>query len=92
MKQVVLISLILLIGLVFGMSIAPLSAQVQSAEPAQHGCYVGEGSNAACAGKWIVFAGNTGNLDESAWVLRIDRETGEIWFKNGRRLQKLEQE
>ncbi len=91
MKQVVLVGLILVIGLVFGMSISPLNAQVPSGDSRQPSCYVGEGSSAACAGKWIVFAGNSGNLDESAWILRIDSETGEIWFKNGRRLQRLEE-
>lgn len=91
MKQAVLIGVVLLIGLVFGLSISSLDAQAQSDEPRQGDCYVGEGSNAACVGKWVVFAGNSGNLDESAWVLRIDSETGEIWFKNGRRLQQLEE-
>ena len=90
MKQLVMIGLVLSLGLIFGISISPLLAQTQTADSKHISCYVGEGSNAACSGKWIFFAGNSGNLDESAWVVRIDSETGEVWYKNGKRFQHLE--
>jgi len=90
MKQIILISLVLLLGIISGTSISPLLAQSQTVVSEQMNCYVGEGSNAACSGKWIIFAGNTASLDESAWVVRVNSETGEIWYKNGKRLQLLE--
>lgn len=92
MKQLVIISLVLFLGIIAGISISPLLAQTQTqtVSSEQISCYVGEGSNAACGGKWIFFAGNTGNLDEGAWVVRVNSETGEIWYKNGKRLQQLE--
>ncbi|MDH3692471.1 MAG: hypothetical protein OEU36_23820 [Gammaproteobacteria bacterium] len=86
MKQLVLISLVLLLGIISGTSISPLLAQSQAVDSQKMTCFVGEGSNAACSGKWIFFAGNTANLDESAWVVRVNSETGEIWYKNGRKL------
>lgn len=90
MKQLVLIGLVLLLGTISGALISPLLAQSQDAASPRPACFVGENSNAACGGKWIFFAGNTSNLDESAWVVRIDSETGEIWYKNGKRLQLLQ--
>jgi len=90
MKQFVMFGFILLLGIIFGVSISPLLAQTQSVDTEQMSCYVGEGSNAACSGKWIIFAGNSGNLDEGAWVVRVNSDTGEIWYKNGKRLQQLE--
>ena len=90
MKQAITIGLVLLLGILFGVSISPLSAQTQSASAEQPTCYVGEGSGAACSGKWIVFAGNAGNLDEGAWIVRVNGETGEVWYKNGRRFQAVE--
>ena len=89
--KLTIIGLVLLLGVILGASVPPLFAQAQS--PATDGtrCFVGQGSGAACAGKWIYFAGNTGNLDESAWLVRINSETDEIWFKNGRRMQRLEE-
>jgi hypothetical protein len=92
MKQSILIGLVLILGIIFGTSISPLLAQSQTANSQQMTCFVGESSNAACSGKWIFFAGNTGNLDESAWVLRVNSETGEIWYKNGKKLQLLDEE
>lgn len=90
MKQIVMIGLVLLLGIISGTSISPLLAQSQTVVSEQVNCYVGEGSNAACNGKWIIFAGNASNLDEGAWVVRVNSETGEIWYKNGKRLQLLE--
>jgi len=84
-----LIGLTLVFGIISGASISPLLAQSQTIDSHNATCYVGEGSNAACAGKWIVFAGNSANLDESAWVVRVNSETGEIWYKNGKKLQPL---
>lgn len=85
-----LISFVLLLGVILGASVSPLFAQGPAPTPEEARCFVGQGSGAACSGKWIFFAGNTANLDESAWLVRINSETGEVWFKNGRRLQRLE--
>ena len=81
-----MIGLVLFLGTLIGISISPLLAQTQAGDSGQTRCYVGEGSNAACSGKWIFFAGNSGSLDESAWVVRVNGETGEISYKNGKRL------
>lgn len=83
MNRLAQMALVLALGIMIGMSVSPLLAQSRSAETT---CFVGEGSNAACSGKWIYFAGNTANLDESAWIVRIDADTGAIWYKNGKRL------
>ena len=85
------VSVVLVLAITLGVAVSPLFAQIQPTEASEPRCFVGEGSGAACSGKWIYFAGNTGNLDESAWLVRIDSETGEIWFKNGRRMQRLEE-
>ncbi|MGI9232943.1 MAG: hypothetical protein ACR2RD_04870 [Woeseiaceae bacterium] len=87
MKQKVMIGLFLMVGLICGLSISPLLAQSHAADQSQMTCFVGESSNAACGGKWIFFAGNTGGLDDTAWVVRVNSETGEIWYKNGKKLQ-----
>ena len=79
-------ALVLALGIMLGISVSPLLAQSRAVDSQRTTCFVGEGSNAACSGKWIYFAGNTANLDESAWIVRIDGETGAIWYKNGRRL------
>lgn len=86
MNQKIATGLLLTLALVVGVSVSPLFAQQQLAAPKQIACSVGENSNAACAGKWIFFAGNTSPVDSGAWVLRIDIETGEIWYKNGKKL------
>ena len=83
-------SLILALGVVLGASVSPLFAEAQAPQADATRCFVGQGSGAACSGNYIYFAGNTGELDESAWLIRINNETGEIWFKNGRRMQRLE--
>lgn len=87
MKQLGLTGLVLVLGAILGTSIPPLMAQSQTPDPQQQTCIVGEASGAACSGKWIFFAGNSGTLDESVWVVRIDSETGEIWYRNGKKLQ-----
>ena len=90
--KVAIISLVLLLGAALGTSISPLFAQTDTPNADDTRCVVGEGSSAACSGDWIYFAGNTGNLDESAWLIRINSETGEIWFKNGRKMQRLQED
>jgi hypothetical protein len=89
MKQLVFISVVLALGLIAGIFFSPLLAQSQTVDSQQRTCYVGEGSNAACSGKWIYFAGNTATLDESAWVVRVNSETGEISYKDGNKLRSL---
>ena len=91
MKQISLIALVLALGITAGASISPLLAQQQIAASRQTNCFVGENSNAACSGNWIYFAGNTSIVDEGAWVVGINGETGEIWYKDGRRLRMLEE-
>ena len=91
MKKLGLIGLVLALGILLGTSISPLRAQSQDAEAPQASCYVGESSSAACAGKWIFFSGNTHSLDESVWVVRINSETGEVWYKDGKRFQQVQE-
>ena len=86
MKQKIATGLLLTLALVVGASVSPLFAQQQITAHEQATCSIGENSNAACAGKWLFFAGNTSNIDSGAWVVRIDIETGEIWYKNGKKL------
>lgn len=91
MKQKSLIGLVLALGIIAGAFISPLNAQQQSAATNEPTCSVGEGSNAACSGKWILFAGNTSGVDSGSWVVRMNGETGEIWYKNGKKLVLLEE-
>jgi hypothetical protein len=49
----------------FGTLNLPLLAKSQAAISQHMTCFVGEGSSAACSSKWIIFAGNSANLDES---------------------------
>lgn len=92
MKQSLMLGLVLTLGIIAGTSISPLLAQSKNVGSPNATCYVGEGSNAACSGKWIFFAGNTASLDETAWVLRVNSETGEVWYKNGKKLLRLREE
>jgi len=90
MKQKGLVVLLLTVGALMGALISPLNAQQQVA-PQQQTCSVAEGSNAACSGKWVYFAGNTSGVDSGAWVVRMNGETGEVWYKNGKKLVLLEE-
>ena len=94
MKQTNLIGLVFMIalGTTAGAFISPLFAQQEAPTSPQIPCSVGEGSNAACSGNWIYFAGNTGAIDSGAWVFRMNSETGEVWYKNGKNLVLLEEE
>ncbi len=89
MKQKAIIALLLTLGALAGALISPLNAQQQL--PAVQTCSVAEGSNAACSGKWVYFAGNTSGVDSGAWVVRMNGETGEVWYKNGKKLVLLEE-
>lgn len=91
MKKIGMIGLLLALGILLGTTISPLRAQSTESAASAGGCDVGESSNAACAGKWVFFAGNTHSLDESVWVLRIDTETGEAWYKDGKRFQQIQE-
>lgn len=90
MKQKSLMILLVAFGALVGALITPLNAQQQTAANTQT-CSVAEGSNAACSGKWIYFAGNTSGVDSGAWVVRMNGETGAVWYKNGKRLVLLEE-
>jgi hypothetical protein len=84
MKTIGLICLVLAFGIMCGISIRPLLAQSQTGSP-ERTCVVGEGSGAACSGKWIFFAGSAHTLDD-VWVVRVDGDTGQVWFKDGNKL------
>ena len=73
-------------GITTGALVSPLFAQQDTAVSPKTNCFVGESSNAACSGKWIYFAGNTSGVDSGAWVVRMNGETGEVWYKNGKKL------
>ncbi len=90
MQQKILTIVLLSLAALGGALISPLNAQ-QQAVPQQQTCSVAEGSNAACSGKWVYFAGNTSGVDSGAWVVRMNGETGEVWYKNGKRLVLLEE-
>jgi len=90
MQQKILTIVLLSLAALGGALISPLNAQ-QQAVPPQQTCSVAEGSNAACSGKWVYFAGNTSGVDSGAWVVRMNGETGEVWYKNGKRLVLLEE-
>lgn len=87
MKQTIVVALVLALGITGGAFISPLLAQQQSTSSS---CFVGENSNAACAGNWIYFAGNTSAVDSGAWVVGVNSETGEVWHKDGKRFVVLE--
>lgn len=79
MKNLISACLTLAFGITVGAVVSPLFAQQQIERP----CSVGEGSNAACSGNWIYFAGNTSAIDNGAWVVRINSETGQVWVRDG---------
>lgn len=91
MRQKIQIGFVLAFGTIAGALISPLSAQQNTATARESSCSVGQGSNAACSGKWIYFAGNTSGVDSGAWVIRMNGETGEVWYKNGKKLVLLEE-
>ena len=90
MKTKGLVALVLTFGFGLGALISPLIAQQQSASQSQPTCMVGEYSNAACSGDWIYFAGNTSAVDNGAWLIGVNGNTGEVWVKDGRRLNPVE--
>ena len=89
MTQKITISLLIALGIGIGATISPIFAQQQTADSKMNTCFVGEGSNAACAGNMIYFAGNNTNVDAGAWLFQINSETGEIWYKNGKKLTRV---
>jgi hypothetical protein len=91
MKQKSALGVILAFGVIAGALVSPLNAQQQSAAAVESTCSVGEASNAACSGKWILFAGNTSGVDSGSWVVRMNGETGEVWYKNGKKFVLLEE-
>ena len=90
MKKIGFTAIVLGFGWIAGALISPLLAQAPVVESREATCFVGEASSAACSGDWIYFAGNTSGLDSGAWVVGINSETQEIWYKNGRRMNMLE--
>jgi hypothetical protein len=85
MKNTIGATLILALGIVLGAMITPIFAQ----QDQQRTCFVGEGSNAACSGDWIFFAGNTTAIDNGAWIVRIDARTGAVWLRDGNDMERL---
>jgi len=92
MKYITVIGPVLALGFAAGAFISPLRAQQQTPIPSQPTCFVGEGSNAACSGNSIYFAGNTSGIDDGVWVVRIDGETGKISYRNGKKLVTLSED
>jgi len=91
MRQKIQIATVMAFGIIAGALISPLSAQQNTSGIQESTCSVGEGSNAACSGKWIYFAGNTSGVDSGVWVVRMNGETGEVWYRNGKKLVLLEE-
>ena len=87
MKKIAVLTLALACLVLTGFLVSPLVAQPRSGSSTQ--CFVGEGSNAACSGRWIFFAGNTSAIDSGAWVVRIDGQTGTVWYRDGKKLVQL---
>jgi hypothetical protein len=52
---------------------------------------VGDNSSGVCSGKWVFFVGNNTALDDAAWVVRINGETGEVFYKNGKKFLRLQE-
>lgn len=91
MKKRILLGSTLAFGMIAVASVSPLNAQQDTASTNESSCSVGDASGAACSGKWVIFAGNTSGVDSGAWVVRMNGETGEVWYKNGKRLVLLEE-
>jgi len=91
MKNTILISAFAVLALLGAISAAPQIAHSQSAEAQQGTCMVGENSSGVCAGKWVFFVGNNTALDDAAWVVRINGETGEVFYKNGKKFVRLQE-
>ncbi len=89
MKQFGLVALTLILGITAGALITPSKAQQSGSTDTT--CRIGESSNAACSGKWVIFAGNTSGVDSGAWVVRMNGETGAVWYKNGKKLVILQE-
>lgn len=69
-----------LLGLTFtiGAATAPLLAQALQFQQKPE-------SAADERSDWSVFVGNTNNFDNTVWIVRYNRVTGETWFKDGKR-------
>ena len=91
MKKSIMISAFAVVALLGAVSVAPQIAQSQPAEPQQGTCMVGDNSSGVCAGKWVFFVGNNTALDDAAWVVRINGETGEVFYKNGKKFVRLQE-
>ena len=91
MKQKILVSFAALLGIIAIGVFSPLNAQQEIGSESMANCAVGQVSGAACSGEWVVFAGNTSGVDSGAWVVRMNSETGEVWYKSGKRFVLLEE-
>ncbi len=83
-RKTVLFGSLVGFGMAAGALISPLLAEGEGNGAER--CFIGENSNAACAGEFIYFVGNTSNLDSGAWVVRISGESGRIWYRDGRKM------
>jgi hypothetical protein len=86
MKQITLVGLPLAFGLIAGALISPLVAQQRGPSSTSS---VGDNSSAVRSGNSIYFAGNTSGVDAGGWVFRINSETGQISYRDGKKLVAL---
>lgn len=75
-KRFPLIVLTLLLGLIIGAATSPLIAQVIEIEPKPL---------ADDRSDWSVFVGNNDQFDNTVWIVRYNRITGETWIRNGKK-------
>ncbi len=73
-------------GLIAGALASPLVAQQIGLFSA---CCVGENSGVGCSGDSICSAGNTSGLNTCVWVVRLDGETSQFAYQDGKKLATL---
>jgi len=75
-KNTVLIAIAIVLGAVVGAATSPLVAQVIEIE---------QKALTDDRSDWTVFVGNNDKFDNTVWVVRYNRLTGETWYKNGKK-------
>ena len=76
-------------GALAGAALSPLLAQQENSAPEAPTCYVGNSSLATCTGGWTYYVGNSGGLDANVWIVRINGDTGETSYKDGKKFVTL---
>ena len=80
--KLALIAVALLLGALIGATTSPLIAQVIEIEPKP---FADDRSD------WSLFVGNNDKFDNTVWIVRYNRVTGETWYKNGKKFVVMEQ-